>query len=66
LLAKHFRSSEWQTLSIPKNRSAEFNKFLTEKGVADTVTINRMEAPAEFLKQAEKRMGKCSHPFDLC
>ena len=24
-LAKHFRSSEWQTLSIPRNRSAEFN-----------------------------------------
>jgi hypothetical protein len=24
-LAKHFRSSEWKTLSIPRNRSAEFN-----------------------------------------
>ena len=24
-LAKHFRSSEWQTLSVPKNKSAEFN-----------------------------------------
>ena len=23
-LAKHFRSSEWQSLSIPRNRSAEF------------------------------------------
>lgn len=57
LLAKHFRSSDWQTLSIPKNRSAEFNKFLTEKKVADTVTLNRMEAPAEFLKQTEKKNG---------
>jgi hypothetical protein len=57
LLAKHFRSSDWQTLSIPKNRSAEFNKFLTEKGVADTVTLNRMEASVEFLKQAEKKNG---------
>jgi hypothetical protein len=29
-LAKHFRSSEWKTLSIPRNRSAEFNeKVLT-------------------------------------
>ncbi len=27
LLAKHFRSTEWKTLSIPKNRSAEFNQF---------------------------------------
>jgi hypothetical protein len=31
LLAKHFRSSEWKTLSVPKNRSAEFNKYLAEK-----------------------------------
>jgi hypothetical protein len=31
LLAKHFRSSEWKTLSVPKNRSAEFNKFVSEK-----------------------------------
>jgi hypothetical protein len=30
-LAKHFRSSEWKTLSIPRNRSAEFNAFLAEK-----------------------------------
>lgn len=25
LLAKHFRSEHWQSLSIPRNRSAEFN-----------------------------------------
>jgi hypothetical protein len=24
-LAKHFRSAQWQSLSIPRNRSAEFN-----------------------------------------
>lgn len=28
LLAKHFRSSDWQTLSVPRNRSQEFNKSL--------------------------------------
>ena len=27
-LAKHFKSSEWQSLSVPKNRSAEFNAKL--------------------------------------
>ena len=57
LLAKHFRSSEWKTLSIPKNRSAEFNKFLSEQKIADTVTLNRMEAPAEFMKKSEKKNG---------
>lgn len=35
-LAKHFRSSEWKTLSIPRNRSAEFNAYLAEKpGIAN-------------------------------
>ena len=28
-LGKHFRSAEWKSLSIPRNRSAEFNAFLT-------------------------------------
>jgi len=31
LLAKHFRSGEWETLSVPKNKSAEFNAYLAEK-----------------------------------
>ena len=29
-LAKHFRAGDWQTLSVPKNRSAEFNRFMDE------------------------------------
>jgi hypothetical protein len=28
-LAKHFKSSEWQSLSVPRNRSAEFNAKLS-------------------------------------
>jgi hypothetical protein len=31
-LAKHFRSTEWQSLTVPKNRSAEFNQFLQQSG----------------------------------
>ena len=30
-LAKHFRASDWQTLTVPKNRSEEFNKYLDDK-----------------------------------
>ena len=30
-LAKHFKSSEWQSLSVPKNRSAEFNAQLQNR-----------------------------------
>lgn len=29
-LAKHFRSQNWKTLSVPKNRSSDFNKFVEE------------------------------------
>ena len=30
-LAKHFKSNDWQSLSVPKNKSAEFNAYLEEK-----------------------------------
>ena len=30
-LAKHFRSAGWQSLSVPKNRSAEFNAQMQNK-----------------------------------
>ncbi|MGP8244274.1 MAG: DUF1572 domain-containing protein [Bryobacteraceae bacterium] len=30
LLAKHFRGREWQSLSIPRNRSLEFNQRVAE------------------------------------
>lgn len=46
-LAKHFRSSEWRSLSIPRNRSAEFNKFLereSDKGG------HRFDAAAKFTR----------------
>ena len=36
-LAKHFRSSQWKSLSVPRNRSAEFNaKMRAQGGEADT------------------------------
>jgi len=30
-LAKHFKSSDWQSLSVPRNRSAEFDAHLEQK-----------------------------------
>src|SRR5947207_1988995 len=30
-LAKHFKSSQWESLSVPKNKSAELNAYLEEK-----------------------------------
>lgn len=54
-LAKHYRSTEWKTLSVPKNKSAAFNKFLADKQAAGETKTNRLEAPREF---AEKEAGR--------
>ncbi|HSK71193.1 MAG TPA: DUF1572 family protein [Pyrinomonadaceae bacterium] len=54
LLAKHFRSENWQTLSVPKNKSAEFNQFLAEKQKAGVEKTNRLEAPQEFAKNLKE------------
>lgn len=48
LLAKHFKSADWKTLSVPKNRSAQFNQFLADKQAAGETKTNRLEAPFEF------------------
>lgn len=50
LLAKHFRSADWKTLSVPKNKSAEFNKFLAEKETKG----NRFESAREFAEKENK------------
>jgi hypothetical protein len=47
LLAKHFRSAEWKTLSVPRNKSAEFNKFLAEKEAKG----NRFDSVSEFAEK---------------
>ena len=54
-LAKHLRSSEWKTLSVPRNRSAEFNQFLSDKQAAGTENTDRLGAPEEFARLSEKR-----------
>jgi SHS2 domain-containing protein len=51
LLAKHFRSSEWETLSIPKNKSAEFNAYLAEKEDKG----DYLQAAQEFTKEIKKQ-----------
>ena len=51
LLAKHFRSSEWKTLSVPKNRSAEFNKYLADK----KTTKKGFEGGMEFADSDERK-----------
>lgn len=49
-LAKHFRSTEWKSLSIPKNRSAVFNTYLGQNPHRG----HRFEAAARFNDDARK------------
>ncbi|HET6862272.1 MAG TPA: DUF1572 family protein [Pyrinomonadaceae bacterium] len=51
-LAKHFRSSEWKSLSIPKNKSAAFNQYLQQgKGAGQ----DRMDAAMTFAKDTDSQ-----------
>lgn len=34
LLAKHFKGSEWKSLTVPRNRSAEFNQRVLAKEIS--------------------------------
>ncbi|HEX3085210.1 MAG TPA: DUF1572 family protein [Pyrinomonadaceae bacterium] len=54
-LAKHFKSSEWQTLSVPKNKSAEFNQYLTETiKNSPASSEGRFDAVMEFAAKNRK------------
>jgi Protein of unknown function (DUF1572) len=52
-LAKHFRAAEWKSLSVPRNRSAEFNAYLSSKpgGIADRE--RQFDAAAGFSQGSE-------------
>lgn len=50
-LAKHFRSSDWKSLSIPKNKSAEFNKYLEQNSEPGE---HRFEAATRFSESERK------------
>ena len=54
-LAKHFRSAEWQSLSIPRNRSAEFNQYLAGKSHEPAETEARFDTPGEFTRNADRK-----------
>ena len=51
-LAKHFRSNEWKSLSVPKNRSAGFNEYL-EKKVQSGEVQDRFDVAAGFVSESE-------------
>ena len=54
-LAKHLRSRDWQSLSIPRNRSAEFNVYLEEKnkGAEEPARQKRFSSAQDFIRDSE-------------
>ncbi len=48
-LAKHFRSDKWKTLSVPKNKSSEFNSYLSK----NKEKAHYLEATREFAENAD-------------
>lgn len=55
-LAKHFRSNEWKSLSIPKNKSAEFNKYLEKKEAAAASTEHRFDTASAFTEDSKNKV----------
>ena len=55
-LGKHFKGGEWQTLSVPRNRSAEFNTYLEEKmrSAAATARDARLDEAIDFASRDRK------------
>jgi hypothetical protein len=57
-LAKHLRSTEWKSLSIPRNRSAEFNSYLARKADGETDDSrrrSRFDVPQDFIKSETEK-----------
>lgn len=51
-LAKHLRAGEWKTLSIPRNKSADFNSYMDKKEGA--AKPDPLDLHKDFRKEIEK------------
>ncbi|MBV9210084.1 MAG: DUF1572 family protein [Acidobacteria bacterium] len=56
-LAKHFKSAGWKSLSIPRNRSADYNTYLTDQMKATEGKLNqdRFDSVQDFIKETESK-----------
>jgi hypothetical protein len=56
-LAKHFKSSEWRSLSVPRNKSAEFNAHLEQKMKESSATPveSRLDEVMDFASKNRER-----------
>src|SRR5262249_38465324 len=56
-LAKHLKAGAWESLSVPKNRSAEFNTYLKEKIASGETTAgeSQLNAVMDFAAKNRER-----------
>jgi hypothetical protein len=52
-LAKHFRATEWKSLSIPRNKSQAFNSYLRHQD-STSDSEHRFESASKFVDAPEK------------
>ncbi len=50
-LAKRLKSSDWKTLSVPRNRSAQFNQYVADQQAAGIEKANRIENEMQFAEK---------------
>ncbi len=50
-LAKHLKSTDWKTLSVPRNRSTEYNQHLAEQQAAGIEKTDRIGTAMEFAEK---------------
>ncbi|MEQ1765271.1 MAG: DUF1572 family protein [Pyrinomonadaceae bacterium] len=50
-LAKHLKSTDWKTLSVPRNRSAQYNQHLANQQASGIEKSNRIETAIEFAEK---------------
>ncbi len=50
-LAKHLRSSDWETLSVPRNRSGEYNQHLADQQAAGIHKSDRIDTAIKFAEK---------------
>jgi hypothetical protein len=52
-LAKHLRAADWKSLSVPRNRSAEFNAHLAENPGGKVDKEKLLDGVTEFARKAQ-------------
>jgi len=53
-ISKAFRKERWETLSVPRNRSAEFTRFIESRAADESERTHPLEGPADFASETSE------------